>query len=321
MSRLFLSFFLLLVSVNVNAETITAIADGNWNNTAVWNLGRLPASGDNIIIPASRTITIPFGYGVNLTGPEVTELQVLGNLDFTISDITIDSDDGDQIVIGPSGSIIPNGAIYFDARFNDPFFVTFLTGAVDGPATIANGVLPIELFSFDTKVNKNNIELIWATASETNNDYFVVQRSMDGLNYSDIKMIKGAGNSSERREYAFKDMNPNYGRAYYRLKQVDFDGQSETFAPVAVEFTSLQSTDLMFSNPVRQGGEVTIYSNANSDEILKLTVIDMLGKKIIEHEFSGVSYSFQLDANMKPGIYFVKVSSGSSEKTGRLMVK
>lgn len=181
--------------------------------------------------------------------------------------------------------------------------------------------LPIELISFDAILVEANIVLSWTTASEINNDYFTLERSVDGLNYKTIASLPGAGNSSEILEYNFIERNPLFGKSYYRLKQTDFDGASETFAPIAVEFTSLVSGDLRFNNPVKPGDKVTIYTNADDSELLSVSVYSMLGEEIIQQEFSGVNYSFDLSADVKPGIYFVKVASVSSEQTGRLVVR
>jgi hypothetical protein len=181
--------------------------------------------------------------------------------------------------------------------------------------------LPIELAFFDALASGQSIKVNWSTFSEINNDYFTIERSSDGLNYQSIATVAGAGNSSEELEYSYVDRNPLFGRSYYRLKQTDFDGASETFAPVAVDFTSLSNGDITFTNPVRYGEEVTVYANTDETENLKLTIFNMVGEKIIDQNFSGVSYSFQLDADVRPGIYFVRISSVNSEKTGRLLIQ
>lgn len=181
--------------------------------------------------------------------------------------------------------------------------------------------LPIEIGVFKALTLGNNVKIIWSTLSQINNDYFTIERSSDGLNYQSIATVAGAGNSSEELEYSYVDSNPLFGRSYYRLKQTDFDGASETFAPVAVDFTSLSNGDITFTNPVRSGEEVTVYANTDETENLKLTVFNMVGEKIIDKNFSGVSYSFQLDADIRPGIYFVRISSVNSEKTGRLLIQ
>ncbi|MEQ8475626.1 MAG: T9SS type A sorting domain-containing protein [Fulvivirga sp.] len=184
-----------------------------------------------------------------------------------------------------------------------------------------NGALPIELLAFSAVVNKARVELEWSTSSEINNDFFTIERSSDGLSFESVATVTGAGNSSETLNYSFVDRSPLFGKSYYRLKQTDFDGASETFAPIAVNFTSLISGNITFTNPVKHGGTVTIYTNADDKEILTVSVFNMTGEQLLNEKFTGVNYSFDMSTDIKPGIYFVKVSSLSSEKTGRLVVR
>ncbi len=88
-----------------------------------------------------------------------------------------------------------------------------------------NIALPIELISFDTKLKNNNVIITWATAAEVNNDYFTIERSVDGETFEPLFTQRGAGNSTVTIEYEANDPNPLEGYSYYRLKQTDFDGK------------------------------------------------------------------------------------------------
>lgn len=92
--------------------------------------------------------------------------------------------------------------------------------------------LPVELISFEAAIIDNEVVLNWKTASETNNEYFSIERSIDGLNFSEIGKVEGMGNSIVVNAYEFIDANPYEGIAYYRFKQVDFNGAYE-YSPVA----------------------------------------------------------------------------------------
>jgi len=88
--------------------------------------------------------------------------------------------------------------------------------------------LPIELISFEAKMNDNKqVDIFWATASEQNNDFFTIERSTDGLNWEIVTTVAGAGNSINRIDYHAYDARPVSGISYYRLKQTDFDGAFE----------------------------------------------------------------------------------------------
>jgi hypothetical protein len=88
--------------------------------------------------------------------------------------------------------------------------------------------LPIELISFEANLNANNqVDIFWSTASEQNNDFFTIERSIDGLNWEIVATVAGAGNSTNRIDYAAYDLRPLSGISYYRLKQTDYDGAFE----------------------------------------------------------------------------------------------
>jgi hypothetical protein len=98
-----------------------------------------------------------------------------------------------------------------------------------------DGVLPIELLSFTGKViDSRNVLLEWSTASEQSNDYFIIERSTDGYDWTQIKNIDGSGNSNTKINYTTIDNSAPRTIVYYRLSQVDFDGVSETFNPIDV---------------------------------------------------------------------------------------
>ena len=322
MNRFYISLLGIILSMSVaNAATITAISDGDWTDSSIWSLGRVPQSGDEIIIPAARNVNIPLFVGVDLTGPEVTTLRVLGTLDFAISDLTIDSGDGDSVIVGPNGTITPNGAIYFDARFNDPVFVTIFTGgAINGPVTIANGVLPIELISFDASAEETNVVLYWSTASEINNDYFTLLRSEDGLEYVEIDTIGGAGNSSQTLHYSYIDKNPLTGRSYYRIQQTDFNGDFELFDPISVDIDIASEKSLSFTNPALRGGSISV-SLKNTDKINSISIVNINGQVEYTTVPTDNRINISIDAETKPGLYLIRVDGENYSESARLLIQ
>ncbi|MBR2194580.1 MAG: T9SS type A sorting domain-containing protein [Salinivirgaceae bacterium] len=87
--------------------------------------------------------------------------------------------------------------------------------------------LPVTFAAFTGRQDGNSIVLEWATASENNNNYFEIERSVDGVNYVTIGYVDGAGDSNALLGYQFTDNAPEQGQLYYRLSQVDFDGARE----------------------------------------------------------------------------------------------
>lgn len=103
--------------------------------------------------------------------------------------------------------------------------------------------LPIELFSFSGfHTSTNNIELSWTTASEQNNSYFTIWRSINGTEWEAIHDETGAGDSFDNRDYKFTDTRINSLNSaqtiYYKLSQTDYDGNREVFEPIAIELTN-----------------------------------------------------------------------------------
>ena len=96
-------------------------------------------------------------------------------------------------------------------------------------AGVACSALPIELLEFDVYMVNTAVNVKWSTATESNCDYFMVERSIDGIDWEGIAQVNGSGNSSTIHFYNTVDLNAPYGYNYYRLKQVDYNGQYEIF--------------------------------------------------------------------------------------------
>lgn len=313
------------LTVGVDPTPSTTTVFTTFNNTTINVDGTLIING-KLLVNNNLTLNVSATGTLIITGD--IQLKSGGTLN-----IQGDVDVGGNFVAGSNTSIAMSGSgfLNIDGSLSLGGGTSSITGpdnsiSVGGTCSVGGGAcpsgpLPIELGSFTAKVSGNNVKLDWVTLSEINNDYFSIEKSSDGINYTLMTTVNGAGNSIETLEYSYIDTNPSFGKSYYRLKQTDFDGASETFAPIAVEFTSLENGKLTFSNPVNAGETVSIFTNAESTEKLTLSVFSMMGHEILNEEFIGSSYEFKIDASVEPGIYFVKVSSVNSERTGRLVVK
>jgi hypothetical protein len=93
--------------------------------------------------------------------------------------------------------------------------------------------MPVELVSFNGTAAAGQVKLLWTTASETNNDYFTIEKSNDGVAFEPLGYVNGAGNSNIVTEYAFYDNDP-FALSYYKLKQTDFDGTSAYSEIIAI---------------------------------------------------------------------------------------
>ena len=115
--------------------------------------------------------------------------------------------------------------------------------------TLESGPLPVELLNFNAQHSENSeLVLNWATASETNNDYFIIERSQNALNWEIVEKVSGAGNSNNRINYSLIDTKPFSGTSYYRLTQTDFNGEFKELKTISVSLNNNSNINL-FPNP------------------------------------------------------------------------
>ncbi len=188
----------------------------------------------------------------------------------------------------------------------------------------SNAPLPIDLLSFDAELENNRVLVDWVTTSEINNDYFSVERSSDGLNYEEIGKVYGAGNSSETREYEFFDESPLSGIGYYRLKQVDKNGEYEFFDPKAVEYIN----DVPVISPPKVGpnpftSELNVSFDANRLEDVQLIIHNWEGREVfsdvIYAEKGSNSYQCTELSNLPAGGYILTLMNEQSVETIKLI--
>lgn len=114
-------------------------------------------------------------------------------------------------------------------------------------------ILPIELISFTAKYKGNYNEIKWSTETETSNNYFTIEKSQDGINFTEVTQIKGAGNSTEQLSYSYDDYNlepPTL--VYYRLSQTDYNGATKYFNIVSVDDSRVNATISKITNLLGQ---------------------------------------------------------------------
>lgn len=195
-------------------------------------------------------------------------------------------------------SVTPGMTYYFmiDGYEGDdcPFSITF-----------TSGVLPIELVDFDVECEDNNVAINWSTISETNNDFFTVEKSMDGISFEAIGTLTGEGNSSSLREYSMIDYQVS-GSAFYRLKQTDFDGNHRYSRTTSVECNSGSGVNV-FPNPA--GNEINISMENNVSDTFSIIIYNSTGELIYNQEDLSTTEIFQLQLSdrFSSGVYMVQL--------------
>jgi fibronectin-binding autotransporter adhesin len=189
------------------------------------------------------------------------------------------------------------------------FFALASTNQVDNPLT-GPAPLPVSLLSFTAVRQGASVRVAWATASEKNSAYFVVQRSADGRTFENIQQVAAQGNSIIRRDYIALDATPLAGTSYYRLRQVDNDGTDAYSSVVVVRFegqyTSLTPTLLAYPNPASAQGFQLLTTNLASTGGT-VQIFDNIGRLVLTHTVAAdaVETTIRPPHPMANGMYFV----------------
>lgn len=169
--------------------------------------------------------------------------------------------------------------------------------------------LPIELVSFVAGPNDlGNVNIEWIVASQVNNDYYTIQNSLDGENWNDVGTVPGAGNSNTQMDYFYTHDNPHIGLSYYRLRQTDYDGTSETFNPVSVIVKDNKTIGMTLKpNPAIDYIELEMVypdgTNVNHD----LRIYNTLGNEVYRTFIIGKMEHIDIDiSHLKSGCYIIK---------------
>lgn len=170
--------------------------------------------------------------------------------------------------------------------------------------------LPVELVSFSSQCKGNSVELSWMTSSETNNNFFTVQRSNDGVNFRDIGTRAGNGTTSQLHAYAFTDNEPTTGATYYRLNQTDFNGQS-TVTPLIAQEQCGNGGEVISTFGNGSNLVVDIYTPNGSD--YTIDIYDAQGKLVDVRPVAAGQGSnrYELEPFPAVGIYLVTVTGAS----------
>ena len=142
-------------------------------------------------------------------------------------------------------------------------------------------VVPVELTSFNASLNEGNVLLSWATATETNNKGFDIERKSTGSEYMKVGYVGGSGTTTEPRAYSFTDKDVNTGNYIYRLKQIDFNGTSSYSNEVNVKVISPLQYSLEQNYPNPFNPNTTIKYSIPDDGFVKLKIYNLLGEEVI----------------------------------------
>ena len=168
---------------------------------------------------------------------------------------------------------------------------------------------PVAFVSFEAVPGPGVVDLRWTTGSELNNAYFEVERSGDGLAFQALQRVPGAGTTTATTDYATADPAPLSGRAYYRLRQVDYSGTFSHSHTVEVYLSEAAASSLrVFPNPVAAGEAFAVRYQGEADA--RLQVVDLAGRLVHQTALAGSERMQEVQiptANWPRGRYYVQV--------------
>lgn len=180
----------------------------------------------------------------------------------------------DNAVIGNTYYIVIDG--------NASATANYYIHVTDGVST--QQTLPVDLINFDVCLDGETVDIRWVTATESNNEKFILQRSDNAVDYVNVAEIKGNGNSNKIVHYQYHDVDPFLGVNYYRLKQVDFDGTPSLSYPVSINFQKVKNSNSSF-NAWLNDDLLEIALNENQSGAI-IRVIDMTGRTVFHQNVS-----------------------------------
>jgi hypothetical protein len=181
------------------------------------------------------------------------------------------------------------------------------------------GSLPVEWLSFNGRYIGEEVELNWATAMEENNSHFDIEHSINGLDWKVIGDVAGAGFSTEISRYPFIDGNPNATMNYYRIKQVDFDGEYSYSRVVVLEKDKSTSIGMtVYPNPATDIVSISWIKNVRDGQLL---LLDMKGTVLKNIELNSNQYH-QIDlTDLDRGFYMIEIQTSNHRFTKKLLHK
>ena len=258
-------------------------------------------NGQGYTTPAPRrkdivaNVTLPEGDDWNWGGYLEGEDNCADAGDFTVDfdDRGMDSNQGDGTDWGEDdnsqkcGANNVNGKWHIWVREGDP-------------------ALPVEFVDFSVFRDGHKSLLSWITAKEINNEGFEIQHSLDGIHFETIAFVSGYGNSTTQHDYQYIHLNPGNGVNYYRLKQLDYNGDFDYSETISIRFDNLSNQILLYPNPASDILYIKIPSNQEENQ--KISILDGRGKQIYSEFIPGKSKTYLINVkNWLPGIYIVRI--------------
>jgi hypothetical protein len=302
---------------------INSIAsNGNWKNSSTWDLSRVPANGDTVVIPAGTIVVID---NIQNFSAEFLYVEVYGTLKFANGKLWLN--DNSVVVIFNGGSIISTGSSSETLRIGS---IDKFSGGIDGALSIpgiaskttgasplgfnagVNIILPVKFTGFTLARQNSNVLVEWSTAEEINSSYYEVQRSENGNDWITIANITAIGHTTAAHSYSYTDKNITAKVFYYRIHEVDVNG-GFVFTPVRMIKNETSITEIKINSSSSNSIYVHFSEQVKANVMVRLTSASgqIVSQKSLDEPVGQVMVPVQ---NAIKGIYIVTVTDGHDLK-------
>jgi photosystem II stability/assembly factor-like uncharacterized protein len=187
-----------------------------------------------------------------------------------------------------------------------------------------SNVLPVELTLFTAQAQNQTVILNWVTATELNNNGFEIQRKVLESDFATVGFVKGEGTTTNQKEYSYVDRNLADGKYFYRLKQLDFNGEYEYSNTIEVDVRLLDNFKLEQNYPNPFNPTTTIGYVLQEKSSTRLTVMNAIGEEIavlVNEEQDKGYHRAELDGkNLSSGIYFYRLQAEDFVETKKMIL-
>jgi len=186
--------------------------------------------------------------------------------------------------------------------------------------------LPVEFVDFSATCLNSEAQLNWSTFTELNNDYFTIERSLDGFDFEEMAEVSGNGTTSQMSTYQWTDVRPIHGTSYYRLSQTDYNGEKTMLGTLSSQWpcANLSNGLQLFPNPTDGDVNLVIAHDYRGNYVVE--IFDAIGKLVIpvideKFEVQGSTLLKINTSDLSAGIFLIKVVVGDKVYIEKLVIK
>ena len=200
-----------------------------------------------------------------------------------------------------------------------------INGSFSGGGTICTGALPVTISLFNALSNKNNVKLTWKTETELNNSGFDVERKTETGDWVKLAFVNGSGTTNQPVEYTYEDKKLMPGKYFYRLKQIDYNGNYEYFdltLPVIISKPKDFALGQNYPNPSNPKSNIDFQLPERT--MVNISVYNLLGQLIttlINQEKDAGIYTVTFDgSDLSSGTYIYRITAGTFTEVKKMLL-